>query len=375
MGYLTYILNGYNSIGVIIALLCWLVLLLLANPVKTYNFPKSNNYSNRVGVGFVFFSSVCILGLHRWDSYHMIDWVFSSTEHMEPLQEWILVTLSNGNLFIYRIIIFGGSSFLLFYIAKRLKIYNRNFLLVCTVFLLDSYFCEMRGTFGHMVLTLGFVLLVEKNTSITNKIFGLLLISLSFFLHRSIFICIIFVILSLFNFSKKRIIILSWVFFPLMVIIVNRYFSNIVQMLSAFDLGDMGISETVETYGESDLSFGQYSMIGNIVRVICTGFYYAVWLYITITICLKRVYVENVYVYLFRLYYICMYIGLLFSFTEVTDWLSRRIMVMAWYPMPFLITRLWCDEVKASTWTKIILIWGIIGGALSMLMRYSGWSA
>lgn len=370
--------GGYNENGVIIALVCWLIVFLQSSPSITFNSPLRNDCKKNLFWGSLFFYCVCILGLHRPDTYHVEDLTLKIYDHLEPLHEWLFVSVSNNQLFTYRIFVFGGATGILFYVAKRLNLYNHNFLLVCALFLLDSMFCEMRGTIGHSVLLLGYVLILENSQKVSariiNAIIGLLLICLSFYLHRSIFICIVFAILSLLDFSKKRLIIISWILFPILVSLIELYFSKFILMIGDFDYGDMGISDTIYTYGESDFTFGKYSIIGNIVRFLCNCSKYIVLGYLTFSICFNKLPVENLYKYLFRWYYICMYVGLLLSFTEIGDWLSYRILVMAIYPMPFILVRLWKVEFKTSIWTKMILISGVVGNVVSLVMRYMEWS-
>lgn len=376
MEYYISLLETYNPNGVLFSFVIWITLLMISKPNITLVSPIRNNTIKGFNLGFILFFVVCIFGLHRWDTYHIDDTLYGVYDHLEPIHKWLLVTLSLGHIFLYRIIVYGLASYILFYIAKKIDLNNRNFLLVCTLFLVDSMFCEMRGTIGHTFLLLGYVMIIHKSFGklrIKNVVMGCFFIFLSFFLHRSIFICIFFAILSLFDFAKKSVIIASWIVFPLLVVLFDRYFSSLLNIMIVFDYGDMGIGESLEIYGEGDFTFGQYNLVGNIVRIITNLSNYLVFFYLTIQICFRKIKIENIYKYLFRWYYICFYVGILLSCTEINDWLSHRVLVMALYPMPFVLSRIWKQESLVSKWTKAIIISGIIGGILSYAIRYRDW--
>lgn len=376
MNFYKSLLETYNAGGVVFAMVIWIIMLIVLKPGITFNSPLKNSTSKGVNMFVFLFYIVCVLGLHRWDTYHIEAVESGIYDHLEPLHEWLYVCLSNGNRFWYRIIVFGGASYIMMHIAKYLKIYNRNFAIVCTLCIVDSMFCEMRGTIGHVILLWGYILLIDssiKQHQVYNRIIGALLICLSFFLHRSIFICIIFACLSLFDFAKKYIIVISWLLFPVFVLLINSYFPYMLDSFSTFDHGNMGVAESIDFYGNSDYSVGQYNLVGLIITGITNASIYLIFIYTTIRIVFHNIRVDSIYKYLFRWYYICMYVGLVLSFADVNDWLNRRIMAMALYPMPFVLARVWNEEKRSSIWTKMIILFGILGVILSFLIRYRDW--
>lgn len=377
--YESIVTGGYNPNGVLFCFILWVIMLVIARPVRTFLIPTQNNTSLYVALFSILFIIVCTFGLHRWDVYHVDDIVLKDYSHLEPTHVWIFTKLAHLNLFVYKILVFGTSAALMFYIAKRLNVYSLNFCLVCALFLVDSMFCEMRGTLGHTILLLGYVLIIDNRPGkrgFINIVFGVTFLVLAYFLHRSIFICYLFVLLSLIKFNKKIVIIISWILFPFLVKIGNNYFGGILNFLTTFEYGgDMGTVESIMLYGESDFSFGKYNIVGSIVRFVGNLATYFTFIYLTYKICFQQIKLDRIYVYLFRFYYACIYVGWLLTSMDVNAWLGSRISVMALYPMPFVLTKVWGLEKKSTVWTKLIIVFGIIGCALSLLLRYRDWSA
>jgi len=238
----------------------------------------------------------------------------------------------------------------------------------------ESMFPEMRGTSGHTLLLLGIFLLIKSKWKKIDWILGILFIISSLFFHRSIFICIIFAIIALLPFDKKKSIIASWLLFPVLVILMNRYFSSILVSLQLLDYGELGIADAVLNYGESDFSFGRFNIVGLVTRGLIQSPLYIAFFYLSYKICFEKKETDRMVRFLYRWYYICFYVGCLMSYVETSVWLSVRIKVMALFPLPFLLTFFWDREKRASSWTKIIIVLAILGNALALLMRYNNWS-
>lgn len=366
------LLANYNPLGVLFTFFIWVIMLWLSAPMVTFQTPISNRGSKNTF--FLLFALVSILGLHRWDTYHVENTFFGIYDHLEPIHEWIRVNLSGERELTYRFIIWGSCVAMYYWLAKKLNCCNRNFCLACTLFLVDSLFPEMRGTSGHTLLLLGVVLLIKSEWKKFDIILGIILVVSAFFFHRSIFICHLFAIIALFPFDKKNLILASWFLFPVLVSLIDKYFSSILLLLQIYDRGNLDIANSVDNYGNSDFSFGAFNLVGLITRSFIQAPLFLTFFYLSYKICLKKIEKDWLYRYLFRWYYICFYVGCLFSYIETSAWLSVRIKAMALFPLPFLITRIWDQEKRATIWTKAIIIIAILSNTLALLMRYNNWS-
>lgn len=369
--YQSIITSGYNPYGVLFTFIIWFLMLLSASPLHTFVSPIRNNSTSRVGLCLFLFIIVSVLGLHRWDTYHIL-----SSEHLEPIHKWLLFDFAENVSLVYRFIVFGGTVCIYYYIAKRLNVYSRNFCLVCVILLVDSMFCEMRGSIGYTLLLFGVVLLGDNRYSkfkIVRKTIGVICIIASLFFHRSVFIYAIIALISLIRFDKKGLIIISWIAYPFLITIAIKYFSYILSIASSLDFGSMRILESVAIYGEGEFSFGQFNLVGRITRFITKSASYLVFIYLTYKLCFKSIKLEPIYHYLFRWYYICVYVGSILSSMDINSWLGVRISVMSLYSVPFVLAKIWQNETKATMWTKMIIVCGFVGNILSFFIRYRDW--
>ena len=368
------LITNYNPLGVLFIFILWCIMLVLSKPIVTYRTPISNDNSKNTIFIFLLFALVCILGLHRWDTYHIENTFIGNYDHLEPVHIWIRVNLAYQRELIYRFIVWGSCVTIYYWLAKKLNCCNRNFCLACVLFLVESMFPEMRGTSGHVLLLLGVILLIKSQWHVLDIVLGVICVISALFFHRSIFICYFFAIVALLPFDRKNIVIVSWVLFPIFISLINKYFHFILSSLQSFDYGDLNIVDAVNLYGESDFSFGKYNLLGLMTKGIIQSPLYLTFFYLTYKIVFKKSKVEWLYRYFFRWYYICFYIGCLFSYIQTSDWLSVRIKVMALFPLPFIITKIWDQEKTSTVWTKTIIVMAILGNALALLMRYNNWS-
>ena len=374
LDYYDSLLVNYNPSGVLFTFAIWCIMLLLAKPNITISYPINNNKSRNTFLFFLLFSTVCILGLHRWDTYHITETNFiDNYEHIEPVHAWIREHLAGRRELVYRFINWGISVALYCLSAIYAGCYTRNFCLACVLFLVDSMFPEMRGTSGYVLLLFGIILLYKSKCRKSNIAIGLICIISSLFFHRSIFICCIFAIISLFPFDKKVFVTVSWIVYPLLIILLNKFFVSILGLVQQFDFGNMGIADSVALYGESDFSFGSFNLTGLITRGLIQSPLYIAFFYLSNKICFNNNEVDTIIKYLYRWYYLCFYIGCLLSHVETSAWLAVRVKVMALFPLPLLLASFWNEERRSSIWTKMIILFGILGGLLSFYIRYRDW--
>lgn len=366
----------YNPLWVVGVFAIWIVLLYYAKPKMAIINSSLNEVVVNSKLFVLMFFLVCVLGLHRWDTYHLpLYWINNNFEtHFEPFHIWIVENIAHDSILVYRLIVFGITSILYIFISKYLNDFTNNFVLATCLFILDSMFCEMRGTIGIMVMMLGFVILLKQDRiTIFRTVTALALISASYFMHRSMSLGIVLAVLALFKFNKKTFIIGSWIAFPFLIPLVDTLLNNVLTGVVDLSFGDeMKLSTSVENYGNQEQ---MNSNINGIISDIITKFpLYLTFLYLSIRIGFQKIKMDRVHSYLFRLYYIMMYVGALFSFIETSSWIAIRISVMAIYPLPFLLSRTWAVEKPGNNWVRWIVRLSIFACVFNFTYRIYLWN-
>lgn len=366
----------YNSLWVLVILIIWFVLLHNAKPKLAMNNASLNTSVANPKIFIILFILVCVLGLHRWDTYHMpLYWSNNNFEaHFEPFHIWIVENIAHDSILLYRIIVFGLTSILFISAARHLHDFTNNFVLATCLFVFDSVFCEMRGTIGVMVMMLGFIILLEQERGrLLRIIVAMVLISASYFMHRSMLLAIALSFLALIKFDKKSIIVGSWIAFPFLIPIVDALLNNVLSGVVDLSFADeMNLSSSVEAYGTQERMATNVN--GIIADIITKLPIYLTFVYLSIRIGFQKIKVDKVHSFLFRMYYIMMYVGALFSFIETSSWIAIRISVMALYPLPFLISKVWEREEPGSKWVKWIVCLAIFACVFSFTYRIYLWS-
>lgn len=92
----------FNPLWVLFVFAVWVVLVLNAKPLRVISCPSQNINVNRKWIFILFFLVVCVLGLHRWDTYHMpLYWMNDNfTSHFEPFHVWLVVLLMIASCYI-----------------------------------------------------------------------------------------------------------------------------------------------------------------------------------------------------------------------------------------------------------------------------------
>lgn len=366
----------FNPLWVLFVFVVWVVLVLNAKPLRVISCPSQNINVNRKWIFILFFLVVCVLGLHRWDTYHMpLYWMNDNfTSHFEPFHVWLVENVAHDSILLYRLLVFGTTSVLYLYSAKYLDDFTNNFCFATCLFVVDSMFCEMRGTIGVMTMMLGFILLLNQKKFLgIHTIIAALLLYGSFFMHKSMPFGLALAAIALFKFDRKSIIIGSWIAFPFLIPVVDALLNNVLNGMFDLSFGDeMGLSRSVDDYGNQDR---MVSNINGLIADLITNIpLYLSFLYLSIRIGFRQIKMDRTHSYLFRLYYIMTYVGALFSFIETSSWIAIRISVMAIYPLPFLMSRVWSQEENHNKWVTWIVRLAIFACVFNFVYRIYLWS-
>lgn len=351
----------------LISIFTFLIMLLIVQPWRTYFNPQSNNVRKGIIVFFLLYVSTCIFAFWSEDTYHSWDrfleaGMYKSYEILgyEEVYNW-LAGVSGNDYFLWRTYIWLPACLFLFLTAARLELLHRNMLLVMILF--GAMLSYTRGMLGHTMLLFGAVLLVDRKSNIATKVIGLALFCVSYFFHKSMYVNIAFALLAFYPLGKKSFVV-SLIAFPFLTTVATMLIDGIAS--GAFDMsfGENvgGVGDRTEYYATAEeKEFTLLGWLGNFVM----------WLpeYITLFYLANRVLYkgyfkgikrERVFTYLFRLTYVAIYIASLFAFVETSDWIYLRFKYMAFFPLLFVLAKVWSLEPKSNSWIKWIILLQII---------------
>lgn len=233
-----------------------------------------NNYKNErtkqellIVLGVLLF---CIYSFWGADYFHYKE-IFDTyqqtagSSHLETVYSFIL--LHSPSYFVYRLVVWGSSFFLLWKASKRID--NDSF--VFLFFFIALYllrFSYARASLAISMMMYGYTLIIKPGSNrIASTVVGVIIALLSLFFHKSAVIIILSLPLSFLSLSRRNIII-ALIALPVLVfflsgtlydyILGNELISN-ENTLNAFNLYTqnagsagrrMGLGELVQTYGE-----------------------------------------------------------------------------------------------------------------------------
>lgn len=217
-----------------------LSLLMLASVWKVRTYPHK---LSKKGIVFALF--LCLLfylfpmgGTDFYDYKEMVETVgytdISSLQqysfHLEKPYYYI-INIVNNNYFLFRLVVWGGSLFLYWQTAKRLKIDKSTFVFYLSICIVPLT-AVSRVSLAYALAFYGFSFLVQpitrKGSNLFSFILGSSIILFSFFFHRSAIFLLAILPLSLFNFNKKTIWLFALVIPTIFVMIYTRLFEFIL---------------------------------------------------------------------------------------------------------------------------------------------------
>lgn len=352
----------------IINIFMFIIMLLIAHPWRTYYNPQRNNVHKGIFSFFLLYIFTCVFAFWSSDTYHSWNGFIIDSNYGELGYEKVydyFLYLSGNNYFFWRTLVWVPACLFLFLCAKRLKLLHRNMLLAMILF--GAMLSYTRGMLGHAMLLWGIVLLLDKNSDIATKIVGLFFFTVSYYFHKSMFVNIAFAILAFYPLNKKSFII-SLVVFPFLTVVASMLIHNIIAGSLDVSFGEGAAGERAVLYAAGEqLDNTTRLAIGNIIMVIPE---YLVLLYLINRVLYKNYFSgiknEKVFLYLFRLTYISIYVATLFTFVDTSVWIYKRFKYMAFFPLPFVLAKVWSLESRSNLWIKCIIL-------MQLLALFCGW--
>lgn len=369
------------SFNLLLFCVCIFVLMLLiSKPYKTYLNPSSNNVKKNIVFFFFLYTINAVFAFWAEDTYHMWDdfiyaqrFVNFELMSYESIYNW-LATICGNDYYLWRIMIWLPACYFFFLIAKQLNLLHRNLLLTVILFAGTQSFT--RGMLGHVLLLLGAVLFLSKNKYTYLNFVGFLVFCASYFFHKSMYVNILFALLALYPFDKKyiKLSLMLFPFFSLLVtLLVDKIASGAINIALGEGVG--GAGDATSQYVIDERS--QSNITGMVMKFI---FYLPE--YLTVAYLVNRVLYkgyfrglkqERIFTYLFRLTYIAIYIASLFYFVQTSSWIYIRFKYMAFFPLPFVLAKVWSLETKTNKWIKWIIVLQIFSFFLSWFIKLLNW--
>ena len=364
----------------LISIFVFLVSIFVAKPQITYRNPQRNNVRKGITAFFLLLMINSVFAFWSEDTYHSWQgfaeadqYLYFKVEGYEEVYNWLAAAVGN-NYFLWRACIWVPSCLFMYWTAKRLDLLNRNFLVAMLLF--GSFLSYTRGMLGHTMLVLGAVLLLDKRSGNLMKILGLVLVCVSYFFHKSMYVNIIFAVLALFPFGKKTVTI-SLIAFPFLTTVVTYLVDGIssgqIEMTLGKGVGGVGDSTLGYVSGERSVS-NVFGVIGKFIRFTPQ---YLTLLYLYNEVMIKRIFErekkENVWKYLYKLTYIAFYIASLFYFVETSSWIYERFKYMGFFPMVFVLGAVWSREKRLGKWAKAIILLQAFAILFMLVMKAKNW--
>lgn len=244
--------------------------------------------------------------------------------HMEKPYVWIAQCI-NYNYFLFRLIIWGTAILLLIQCINKLKI-RRDLALGLFILFHLQMFSYGRVSLGLSCFFLGYIMFITSNKK-TGSLKGLILILLSCFLHKSIFVLLAIFPFCFINLSVKKII-LSLLCLPFFIVLFN----SVVQTILSNNIHIVGAN-----YLQKDIGIGIGFKIYYFLIFISTFplFIYLIKYFSSAQPNSYPIYWKRIY----NITYIILYVSTILSFLNIghVD-IAIRIRQFAFLPLSFLIT-------------------------------------
>jgi len=332
--------TDYSWQMAIVSLLFFAAMVFIAKPWATYAAPQKR-IDDHKGVRrfFFWYTLLSVFAFWEYDTYNAATTFYYyntflqyEIDDFEAFYNWLAMAL-HGNYLLWRALVWIPACYFMYAIGKRLRAWDKNLLVVVVLF--GAFFAYTRGMLGHAMLLLGLVLTIDSDSHKFVKFVGLLVIFGSYFLHKSIYINMLFAIMALAPLKRKTIII-SLCLFPICVTAVTIITNRIAEGDLILTFGDSvgGRSDRSQLYAAAERTVSNAN--GIIWQVVSLLPQYLAYAYLIKRVVFDDVFKgiekERIYRYMFRLSYVAMYVASCFYFTEASVWIFSRFLVYVVLP-------------------------------------------
>lgn len=343
-------------------------IILLYGFLPTYN-AQYKNHSLKYGEtpNFIFygfflillsvlgFSDVDFFGYYQ--SYAAIRHGFNS-KIVEPFYNFLSGILPN--YFLWRLVVWGTAAILMLKTLKKLPVNTVYVLTFITLFYVFSFY-KLRNALGFSVMFYGATLALTSHHKYGKRIIGIVLIALSFYLHKSMIISMALLSVYFIKFSKARINI-SLIAWPFLLGAVTLLLNSVVSG-ELFGSDDQGFASKAVGYASGE---AMQSNLNGQIRLAFENLAIIFPLaYMTWKIVYKKIAIPKVINFFYKYWYVTCYIAYLFAFQDSSSWIYIRFNTMAYFPM-CVVLGWYFTFYRRNVWQKAILIAALIPYAFSI---------
>lgn len=348
----------YNGSLVLINLAIWLIAIIKYRKV----YYTSCGYHS-TDYGFVFF----LLALYSTfafvdaDTYHyeyLFDNMrqFGTRMHVENF--YFILTRYISNYYVWRFVIWGGASLILVAALKKANMDAAivGFLLPCFVF---REFSLTRGALGISLIMLALTYWYSDKRRLFKYIVAGVCLVASYYLHRSIPIFLLIMVIALMLPFNKRTVTISIVLFPVLYVMASYLIGSVFNILVL----DEDMAVFIETYSEAE------RIVANWKGIVLLAFQWFGLILLTVCLCKHYLNKNNEYSRLsfmmFKYSYVLLYISLLCYNTQYTLFMYSRCVHFATFPLLFCTAEYLNNCVERNRMSKTMLF------VLAFYMFYS----
>ena len=304
---------------------------------------KSTNHLRFIKFSILYF---CVFGAFSGDWFHsqeeitgLNDVMISSQNHLEDIYIWLIRNITKSDYILFRIIVWSLSFFCLDKGLKRLDMDN---VVTWTCFIslsVTTSYAVGRGSLGFSLIIWGYSCLLKpnKDNKITSYITGLILLGLSLFCHKSMFLLAPLTLLSFVSLNVRR-----TLFIGLLIILFLDIFQEHVMHIMLNDdeaVGKSYFKDDTYSYGVG-MNLWLYSYYFIIFGFTAIAYYRILVKKIATPLVIKRIF--NLIMLIFF-----EYLAIYFAFTYQglgNDDLAFRVFAMMNIPLPIVVSHMLSKE-------------------------------
>lgn len=193
-------------------------------------------------------------------SYFAGDWFnykhslpFINSDYKDPIYYYFAL-LSNKNYIVFRLLIWGLATLLVYFLSKRL-ILNTNVVVFVFIWLFLPTFCYARASLAMASYFCGLAFLIARPNTSRNRnrhwIIGIFLIIMSYYFHRSFLPIVIATPLIFVKFNRKLLFLL-FLLFPLVLRLLGQFMNMMMDDLILEGSDFESFSRTAQAYAKQE---------------------------------------------------------------------------------------------------------------------------
>lgn len=348
------IYSHYNGKLGLVCFAIYLVMLIRGRRTFSGVMEQSKNYWF-VFLGMALYS---VLGFLEPDTYHYYIhyeemYKYNIRVHVEDFYFWLVRVIPHSYL-LHRLVIWGTASLLMIKVAKMLDL-NANVICFMAPLLFLTQLSVTRAAIGLALMVFCAILFIQslEKKKVVYIVVAALGIFISSFLHKSMIIFIIILLVAYFIPLNKRTFIVSLILFPFLYVVSFHIFKDFV----FFEQLNEEQTKLITKYQ------GTERMEMNINGIIQTVFEKAVIVLLLFNMVKKYLFnkIESTKAqrYIFKFAYIMVYVSFLFLGQEVSNWVSNRTLHASSFALVLCATQCFdTDKTKSSRtlMEKVIII-------------------